>query len=140
MRDSPQSSCLHVLGFSRWNPNDRRIWVDRTAASDNDPRAIPVFSLSTWTICETILRCCCAIQWSRIFRSYSIFAFSVHSDRLAQVMISPFVFPVTAETFNFVSILYACIDVQRSLETLGLRDLWNGHNPRCPFVVPHAGG
>jgi hypothetical protein len=53
-------------------------------------------------------------------------------------MISPFFFPVEAESFNFVRPLYTILAPINCLQSAGLRYLWFGHHFRHLELVFHS--
>ena len=56
-----------------------------------------------------------------------------------QVMISPFTFPVTSATFNFVSpAIRNILGVGLISLNIGMRDIWCNHHFRCSYLVFHT--
>jgi hypothetical protein len=104
LRNHPKPSRFHVPRFRGWCANHCGLFVDMPFKAHDDTEFIQVLQLWPWTLLSVVLsnwiclqcfRVCCKASSSPYRFVYILFG--------PQVDISPFTFPVTAETFNFVS-------------------------------------
>jgi len=105
MYDYSKPSSIHFLGVGCRSTNHCSVWLDSVTPPHDDTQPVPILSFPPWRLRETFLCCYRIFQWPRFCGSFihSLLRFPLPARSFLQVMISPFYFPVNAQTFNFVS-------------------------------------
>lgn len=140
LHHTSKPSRLHLSCFSRRSAHYCCIWLDSTPSSDNDSKPFPIILFQSRPICETVL--CgrhlvqCAYRRCTFLNSLS---YAKLCSVLFKVMLSPFFFPVTSDTFNFVRTKYSRAIFSSHTCHLGLRYIWQCYCFRSYVVVLHTG-